>query len=707
MSNQDVQSGQPWRDIPWFLKAKCPVFLPKSDALTLHTGKFEAFLRDSLRTVPDNTTRTTSNYSAAFFSTKSKTPLLDLFYHHDEVDSNSCLREPLAEAWAEDPDSTLKIIFHARSIHLGKSSRLLFYRCAGWLATNHPLTLLANLRWLVRPVIPKKAKETTDGDAVVVETAAALSKLHVLGANLSERADMADELVLDAEHDVKNGVAHGYWKDLLNILVLSANGGLDVAAPLLDILYVEREMVRIETWSNKEDSREIRHAKRDIRHKTVVELYTNNPLHRAIHLTVARLFAAQLQSDLAALAGDDKTAKGNISLCGKWAPSTDRFHDRHTFVVSSIAEIMFPESQLVERGILSRSTNNDERTIYLRHARDNYRKAVAALRKHLEVVERDLSANILENINYERVPSIAMDRYSKTFTMKDPMKFEAFAGQVASGLSCIGAATLLLPSTMISKLLQQPKIESKKRARRKGRLCEMVESHLPVMDAQVLDGQWNTMVQRIKDSGAMLSCIPVCDISEGMSWPTFRDGTCPLDSAIGLSLLIAEVAQPPFRGIFIPFSDFPIMRSIDVSATLTTKVKAMCDSSFRPNTDFEAIFAALMLPMAVKNKLKPEEMVKRIFVFSHMQFDQARQPEDTWSRSYERIQKAYREAGYEVPELVFWNLAGGQGNTAGTNTWDVDAPVDPKPGSVDYAGVTMVSGYSQSMLKVLLGDGPF
>lgn len=709
MSNQDVQqqSGQPQRDIPWFLKAKCPVFLPKSDALTLHTDEFEAFVRDSLRTVPENTTQTASNYSAAFDSTKSKTPLLDLFYHHDEVDSNSCLREPLAEAWAEDPDSTLKIIFHARSIHLGKSSRLLFYRCAGWLATNHPLTLLANLRWLVRPVIPKKAKETTDEDAVVVEAAAALSKLEVLDANLSEGAGMADELVLDAEHDVKNGVAHGYWKDLLNILVLSANGRLDVATPLLDILYVEREMARMETWSNKEDSREIRHVKRHIRHETVVDLYTNNPLHRAIHLTVARLFAAQLQSDLAALAGDDKTAKGNISLCGKWAPSTDRFHDRHTFVVSSIAEIMFPKSQLVEKGILPPSTNDDQRTTYLRHARDSYRKAVAALRKHLEVVERDLSAHTLENINYDRVPSIAMDRYAKTFDMKDPMGFEAFAGRVASGLSRIRAATLLLPGTMINKLMQQTRTESKKRARRKGRIREMVESLLPAMEAQVLDGQWNTLVQRIKDSGTMLSCIAVCDISESMCWPTFRDGTCPLDSAIGLSLLIAEVAQPPFRGAFIPFGDRPAMKIIDVSATLMTKVKAMYDSSLGPNTDFEAVFTALILPMAIENKLKPEEMVKRIFVFSHMQFDQARQQEDTWSTSYERIQKAYQEAGYEVPELAFWNLAGGEGATAGTNTWDVDAPIDPEPLTVDHTGVTMVSGYSQSMLKVLLDGGPF
>jgi hypothetical protein len=672
MASQDLQQppDQPQDNMPWFLKAKCPVFLPKSDALTLHTGEFEDFLRDSFRAVPDprepteqdtittgvdteitgsqsdavtfdaankiadddatlqgtadgrDNTMWTANDDVAFCSTK--TPLLDLFYHHDESDSSCRLPSLLFDAWAEDPDVTLKIIFNARSIHLGKGSRILFYRCAGWLATNHPLTLVANLRWLVRPVIPKNAEKTTDEDAVMVETAATLRKLEMLDAMLSGAPEMADELVLDAEHDVKNGVAHGYWKDLLNILALSANGGLDVAASQRDILYVEREIRHTEPWPNKETARVMRHSKRRTRHETVVDLYTNNPLHRAIHLTVARLFAEQLQSDLAALAGDNKKAKRNISLCGKWAPSTDRFHDRHTFVVSSIAEIMFPESQLVERGILSLSTNDDERTTYLRHARDNYRKAVAALRKHLEVVERDLSANALQNINYERVPSLAMHRYVQTFATKDPWRFEDYVGQVASRRLHISGATLL-PSTLVHKARRIPEAGfSRKRSRGKKGVRDMVNTLLSGVGDVVLSGQWNTLVQRIKDSGTLPPCIAVCDVSRSMDYPTFHDGTCPLESAIGLSLLIAEVTEPPFRGAFITFSEVPSLKLIDLSATLKNKIRAIDDSYSSLNTDFEAIFTRLILPMAIDNKLKQEEMIKRIFVLSDLHFDKAR-----------------------------------------------------------------------------------
>ncbi|KAK0740373.1 hypothetical protein B0T18DRAFT_440079 [Schizothecium vesticola] len=673
MANQDAQQqsepDQPPGDISWFLKAKCPVFLPKSDALTLHAGEFEAFLRDSIRAVPD-----------ALEPKEQDTIITDI-----DMDVAGRL---LIDAWAEDPDSTLKIIFNARSIHLGKGSRMLFYRYAGWLATNHPLTLLANMRWLVRLVIPKTAEKTTDEDDVMVETAATLRKLEMLDAKLSGGPDMVDELVLDAEHDVKNGVAHGYWKDLLNILALSAYGGLDVAASQRDILYM-------------------RHSKRRTRHETAVDLYTNNPLHRAIHLTVARLFAEQLQCDLAALAGDDKKAKRNISLCGKWAPSTDRFHDRHTFVVSSIAEIMFPESQLVEKGILSPSANDDDRTIYLRHARDSYRKAVAGLRKHLEVVGRDLSANILQNINYEHVPSLAMDRYVQTFAMKDPWRFEACLGRVASGRSRISRATLL-PSTLVHKARRIPGTRfSRKRSRRKEGVRDMVNSLLPEMEAMALDRQWNTLVQRIKDSGTLPSCIAVCDVSRSMEYPTFRDGTCPLESAIGLSLLLTEVAEPPFRGAFITFSEVPSLKLIDLSATLKDKIRAIDDSYSSLNTDFEAVFTTLILPMAIENNMKQEDMVKRIFVLSDLHFDKARNQEDAWSTSHERIQKAYQEAGYEVPELVYWNLADGKGYYDTVKTGDEGGAVDPKPVTAEHAGVAMVSSYSQGMLKVFLDDGLF
>jgi hypothetical protein len=58
-------------------------------------------------------------------------------------------------------------------------------------------------------------------------------------------------------------------------------------------------------------------------------------------------------------------------------------------------------------------------------------------------------------------------------------------------------------------------------------------------------------------------------------------------------------------------------------------------------------------------------MVKRLFVFSDMQFDESltRNLDDgdasEWETTHDRVVKEFKAAGYEVPEIVYWNLQGG------------------------------------------------
>jgi hypothetical protein len=109
-------------------------------------------------------------------------------------------------------------------------------------------------------------------------------------------------------------------------------------------------------------------------------------------------------------------------------------------------------------------------------------------------------------------------------------------------------------------------------------------------------------------------------------------------------------------------------------------------------TDFEAVFEKVILPMAVENKIKQEDMVKQVFVFSDMQFDIARNTTQRWESSYQRIKARYANAGYEMPRLIFWNLASGK----------TDKPVDMGDGDT-----ALVSGYSQGMLRAFLEEGVF
>ncbi|TLD25158.1 hypothetical protein PspLS_05897 [Pyricularia sp. CBS 133598] len=741
------------QDEPWFLKSKKPVALPKHQALDFSDKDFDAFVkstvivgdtsssaavdaksstvkgdvltetteesvtnvltppsttqdvREVLNSMDINTSQDeqsesedesvvdmenkmlTENSDVAYRSTKNA--LVDLFAELEDVVSGPRLIELLNLAWDCDPDVTLKIMFNARSIHLGKSSRHTFYRCAGWLFQKHPATLITNLRWLSRPVIQKKL-EKEEGEhsekAVFVEVA---------------EVDENDP----AHYDVRNGVSHGYWKDLVNILALAVNGKLDPLANPKDILNVHQEKDDGVSRVTQKQAKEKRRETSVSRHKTAVEKFENDANYRALHLTVARVFAEQLKTDLELLRGGEPRTKRNISLCAKWAPSAGRFHDKHTYITSTIAEILAHSS--------TPGDASKDREHFIRHAREGYRKDVAALRKALEVVELDISANTFENIKYDRVPSIAMQNYTPIFVKKDEKRFDEYITKVAEGSANISGA-VLSPSALI-RTVQGGSSSKTSRGKYKN---EMVENKIAEMKAKVADGQWKTLVQRIRDSGTLDNSIAVCDVSGSMSNPQFKDGTCPMDSAIGLSLLVAEVCKPPFGGSFITFSTTPSIQSVDLKASLSQKVNDMQRADWGMSTDFVAVFEKVILPMAVKDKIKPEDMVKRVFVFSDMQFDQAvwkeyqynddgTVKEDTaedkgWSTSYERVQTAYRAAGYEMPELVFWNLAGGRAGVTGYGD-----PTAPKPVTADMEGTSLVSGYSQGMLKVFLDGGGF
>ncbi len=104
-------------------------------------------------------------------------------------------------------------------------------------------------------------------------------------------------------------------------------------------------------------------------------------------------------------------------------------------------------------------------------------------------------------------------------------------------------------------------------------------------------------------------------------------------------------------------------------------------------TNFQAVFNRL-IELAIDCKVPPSEMIKTIFVFSDMEFDNA----GGWrfETDYQFIERKFRIAGYPMPQLVFWNLRGGTRS---------------KPVLKHVKGVALVSGFSGQMMKTFLKDG--
>ncbi|KAI5361162.1 Putative von Willebrand factor A-like domain superfamily [Septoria linicola] len=634
-------------------------------------------------------------------------PLVDLFYELQEGTAESTLSKLLDAAWAADPDATLKLIWNARSIHLGKSNRNAFYRAVGWLYQEHPVTLLTNLQWLVRPIIQKKApkpdqntkpkdegivnvkEEDYDSDFTMIDDDA-----EIIESKDSKKRKLSEMESDDAEFDVKFGVAHGYWKDLLNILVLAARDELRLGGTPRSILNTEKpkEKKYKRDWTEgkkKETNKE--------RHEAVEKKLSEDPKYKALHLCVARLFAAQLKLDLARLEKGNKSDIKKVTLAGKWAPSNKGMHDQHTTIVSSIAELLHPLDTVCP------DVDPADRDLYLKHARNAYQtKTLSTLRKQLEIVERNITGKTFEQINYDRVPSLAMKQHQSTFAKKDFDRFDKYIDDVAQGKAKI-SGVVLLPSVMVAEALGSNFSNSTCGAG----INERIQQKLQEVAAKTTSGQWGALVQRIKDSGTLADSIAVCDVSGSMYAPRFADGTRPMDASIGLSLLIAEVTKPPFGGSFITFDSEPqILRVGGESDTrsFAEKVRYISSAPWGMSTDFVAVFETLILPMAVKNKLKQEDMVKQVFVFSDMQFDAATRDDDRWATSYERIQDEYKKHGYEMPKLIFWNLAGS--HTADHVFGRLGGNM-PKPVTADQEGTALVSGYSQGQLKMFLDKGQF
>lgn len=650
---------------------------------------------DALRATANEAANTirTENADKAFRSTNS--PLVDLFFELEAQVNGKRLGELLEAAWEEDSDATLKIIFNARSIHLGKSSRSLAYKALGWLYKQHPVTLLMNLKWLVQPVIEKKVPRT-EGDGKDTKVVEATDDDELTLVEMPKEDDipvmrktvkLTDDFDIEA-YNVKYGCSHGYWKDLVNLLVLAAEDKLDHKTNPDSVLKTVKAATKkkLRDWC-QDKAKKRKQERLEEAHSRVAAKLENDLIYRALHLTIARLFAAQLRRDSQRVASLDKEQMKLVSLAAKWAPSPKESHDQATFVVSSIAEILHdPESLNVDK------TNREQ---YLKHAREAYRRlTLSPLRKFLDVVERKITASTFNEIKYEKLPSLAMNRYQSLFIEKDFDHFNTFVDRVAGGKSKISGA-VLLPSVLVKKA----------RERRSG----AARSSRQLIDDKILDGQWRALVQRIRNSGTLQSSIAVCDVSGSMSGPRQPDGTCPLDSSVGLSLLLAEVVEPPFGGAFISFSADPQIHQIGGqhdTRTLTEKVQALFRFPMGYNTDFVAVFERCILPLAKRHRLRREDMVKQVFVFSDMHFDAAAGRErydgrrSAWASSYERIKSKFDKAGYEMPQLVFWNLAGGRTTAYGES-------VAPKPVTATEQGTALVSGYSQALMKVFLDGGRF
>ncbi|GLJ48918.1 hypothetical protein SUGI_1031860 [Cryptomeria japonica] len=247
-----------------------------------------------------------------------------------------------------------------------------------------------------------------------------------------------------------------------------------------------------------------------------------------------------------------------------------------------------------------------------------------------------------------------MKNYKKLFVKHDPDRFALFLADVKSGKKKI-AAGALLPHEIVEQAVQSEGND------------------------EVAELQWLRMVEDMTREGKLSDSLAVCDVSGSMEG-------LPMQVCIALGLLVSEMSAEPWKGHVITFSKNPELHLVQ-GDTLAEKYRFTENMEYNMNTDFQKVFDVI-LSMACECKLQPDKMIKQLFVFSDMEFDEASR--NPWETDYMAIKRKYKEAGYGAPpRIVFWNLRNSQST----------------PVIKDEEGVALVSGYSKNLLKLFLNNG--
>ncbi|ETV63627.1 hypothetical protein H257_19443 [Aphanomyces astaci] len=280
---------------------------------------------------------------------------------------------------------------------------------------------------------------------------------------------------------------------------------------------------------------------------------------------------------------------------------------------------------------------------------------LSPLRASLQLLERFMCANDWAGIDLNKVPSVAMHIHGKpkhAFERHLTDKFVEWKAGLASGQSKVNAS-VLFPHQVVQQYYNKSDV---------------------AVDALV-EAQWQVMLQQARELGTLSRTLVMSDVSGSMSG-------LPMLVSIALGLLISDVVEDDFKGLVLTFESTPQFHVVR-GDNLKERVASLADAPWGGSTDFIAALR-LILTTAVAKGVTADSMPARLIVVSDMQFDQA---DRSFETNFHALQRLYSKAGFDMPHLIFWNVQG-----AVTDT----------PALASEANVSLLSGFSPSVLKAAL-----
>ena len=197
-------------------------------------------------------------------------------------------------------------------------------------------------------------------------------------------------------------------------------------------------------------------------------------------------------------------------------------------------------------------------------------------------------------------------------------------------------------------------------------------------EKRVLNATWESL----PDFGGEEDVLTVIDTSGSMYC---QRNPMPAAVALSLGLYFAERNKGRFKNHFIEFSDIPQLIEIK-GKTFADRLRYVASFNRIANTNLEAVFD-LILKTAVQYKLPQCELPAKLIIISDMEFDSC--VADASATNFENAKKKYRNYGYKLPQIVFWNVASRNSH---------------QPAKVNEQGVCLVSGATPRLFSMVAGE---
>lgn len=320
------------------------------------------------------------------------------------------------------------------------------------------------------------------------------------------------------------------------------------------------------------------------------------------------------------------SSDGDVSLLGKWLPSVNASNDETIRAAKQIANAF---------GLSDR----------------DYRKTLTKLRAQIRILENNLRKRDY-TFDYSKQPSKAMFKYRKAFLRNDAERYGAFMQRVSTGEVKLNTGALY-PYEIIEKAF-----------------------HCDDAERLSLDATWRALADYTQDENALV----VADGSGSMYW-----GGKPMPAAVAQSLAIyfAEHNRGAFRNHFITFSMNP--RLVEIKGRDIVDKARYCETFNEcANTNIQKVFE-LVLNAAVRNRVPQKDLPSTLYIISDMEFDSC--AAGTSLSNFEYAAKLFRQAGYRLPNVVFWN---------------VSSRNQQQPVTMNEQGVALVSGCSPRIFSMVM-----